>query len=365
MKIKRATKQSSLYQIVKLVVPILVGMAIGFSWNNITHTVSSNPSLESDISSMKNGFTKKVVHGNVSSNNQISTATFADHKDIDGWKAVYVYYGKEEGLHSSKPPMLNKEQNSAEGSQVKQDEIINALMTAYQMKEKNDVEKDFYFIDLAANDATALSNTYKLEMKGWTGLCIEPNPIYWFRLAHRKCMVAGTFVGGVDLKEVEVALKTNEFGGIVGDNFDNSEKSLKSFGSASALAEKEKRYTISILTMFQQFDVPKTIDYLSLDVEGAEELIMKEFPFDSYKIRFLTIERPKVGLTALLEKMNYHFVMMLVFWGETLWVHESVLGTMDMDEIKKIVTKNKVHARRISKGQSYWDIKKGDYVIMK
>lgn len=361
MKIKKATKKSSLYQTIKFAVPFLVGIAIGLSWNNVPNTVSPNLSLESEISSMKiNGSTKKGHDDDVSSNSQISTVTFADHKQINGWKPVYVYYGKEEGLHSSKPPM-NAEQNSAAGSQVKQDEIINTLMTAYQ-NEKNDVERDFYFIDLAANDATALSNTYKLEKKGWTGLCVEPNPVYWFRLSHRKCMVAGTFVGGTDLKEVEVALKSNEFGGIVGDNFDNSEKHLESFGSESPLAEKEKRYTISISTMFQQFDVPKTIDYLSLDVEGAEELIMKEFPFESYKIRFLTIERPKLGLTALLEKMNYHFVMMLVSWGETLWVHESVLDTMNMVEIKKMVTNNKVRERRISKGQRYWDIKKGDYV---
>lgn len=294
-----------------------------------------------------------------------SKTSFADHQLIDGWKPIYVYYGKqEEGLKLSKPPML-QQQNTKEGSQVGQDVIIDGLMTEYQQKRASSTTGErpsFYFLDLASNDAAALSNTFYLEKKGWKGLCVEPNPTYWFRLAHRKCMVAGTFVGGTDLEVVEVSLNTNEFGGIVGDNFDNNEEQLAQWDAS--LTEKENRYTISISTMLQQFDVPHTIDYLSLDVEGAEELIMNEFPFETYTIRFLTIERPKVGLTALLEANNYHFVDLLVHWGETLWVHESVLETMDMNEIKAIVTKNEDPGRKITKGQKYFDVKTGTFVTM-
>ncbi len=187
------------------------------------------------------------------------------------------------------------------------------------------------------------------------------DPVYWYRLAHRKCTVAGAFVGGnKDMHHVDVMLKTREFGGIVGEKFDNNNEQQKRL--PTELTETEKRYTISIKSLFQLFDVPQIVDYLSLDVEGAEELIMKDFPFDSYKIRFITIERPKLPLQALLQENDYEFVDQLISWGETLWVHKSVKGTLSKQKIDEIVSKTKLPGRRIKKGQQYFDMKTGTFV---
>ena len=50
-----------------------------------------------------------------------------------------------------------------------------------------------YFIDLAANDAAIISNTYALERHyGWRGLTVEPNPIY--HAAHRALRLNSTLV---------------------------------------------------------------------------------------------------------------------------------------------------------------------------
>jgi hypothetical protein len=64
------------------------------------------------------------------------------------------------------------------------------------------------------------------------------------------------------------------------------------------------------------------IDYFSLDVEGAELIVMKDFPFDKYTFKFLTIERPKPELIDLLQNQGYRQVKKLTHWGETLWVHD-------------------------------------------
>jgi hypothetical protein len=48
-------------------------------------------------------------------------------------------------------------------------------------------------------------------------------------------------------------------GGITGDGFDNGKRWRR---------KSEKQYTIPLVDIFQQFDVPQDIDYLSLDVEG-------------------------------------------------------------------------------------------------
>ena len=174
--------------------------------------------------------------------------------------------------------------------------------------------------------------------------------MYWFRLAHRKCAVAGTFVGGnTDGTFVDVTLGNGHMGGIIG--LDNK---------ADQDTHIEKRYTISIKSVFENFGVPSNIDYMSFDVEGAEALILKDFPFDSYKINIFTVERPTLEVQGMLRSNGYHFVVMLVSFGETLWVHESVLETLSQEKLVEIVKSN--HQITVQKRGIVFSMEKGDYV---
>jgi hypothetical protein len=69
-------------------------------------------------------------------------------------------------------------------------------------------------------------------------------------------------------------------------------------------------------------------------VEGAESIIMRDFPFDQYFFRFMTVERPKDELRSILKSHGYEYIQDLSTWGETFWVHESV--------IQKGLTKDKI-----------------------
>ena len=191
-------------------------------------------------------------------------------------------------------------------SQERQDEIIIALTNANDATQ-NFLGKRKYFVDLAANDALILSNTYLLERNGWDGLCIEENPEYWYRLASfRNCTIVGAAVGGNnDGAEVEFAFR-DVFGGVVEDGLDNSGRN------------GETRNLVSISTVFSQTNVPNMIDYLSLDVEGAESLVMQNFPWDSYSITFLTIERPKEDLIHRLKSEGYSWVYIKEYYGTIL-----------------------------------------------
>lgn len=352
--------------IVKFAIPLLIGIFIGSLTNNNSNIPiigTSKASSSSSIHQTRQDFEQEII-SLANHNDVILSRSTANNENDSGWHPIYVYYGdSSEGLKSSEAPLMLKT-NSKAGSQVKQDEIILKLIEPYRNAQQQQKRRP-YFIDLAANDATSLSNTYQLEQNGWEGLCIEPNPVYWFRLAHRKCVVVGAFVGGKeDMEVVDVSLENKEFGGIVGDQFDNHNNNNdgQSSTSSSSSQKKQKRFTISIRTMFRQFQVPSIIDYLSLDVEGAEELVMNDFPFDTNTIRFITIERPKLGLQKLLKEKKYHFVMQLVSWGETLWVHDDVLKDMSMEQIHDIVSRMKVPSRRVKKGQDYFDIKTGRIV---
>jgi hypothetical protein len=234
--------------------------------------------------------------------------------DTDGWHPINVFYGDVSGLKTGDKQWF---------SQVNQDRIIVDLLGT-----------DGYFMDLAANEAVEYSNTLALERQGWNGLCIEPNPTYWYGLSHRKCTVVGALLGD-NVDKVQVKFR-GVYGGIVGKMADKMANRKK---EPEALVED--RYTAPIKDVLKRFNVPKTIDYLSLDIEGAEYLVMKNFPFDEYSIKVLTVERPNKELKLLLESNGYIMVKSLAWWGETLWVHTSTGFTADHPKIAKIKEEGK------------------------
>lgn len=237
-----------------------------------------------------------------------------DNDGGGGWHPINVYYGEKSGL---------KEGDRRWFSQVHQDRVVIDLLG-----------NQGYFVDLASNDAKDFSNTLALEKQGWDGLCIEPNPGYWYGLSHRKCTVVGALVGATHQK-VNVKFR-GVFGGIVGKMDEKLANRKKEPDSPV-----EERFTAPLLKVFSRFHVPTEIDYLSLDVEGAEYLIMKDFPFDEYHIKIMTVERPPKDLRRLLESKGFVFLKDLAWWGETLWAHKSTGFTPDHPKIKKIQTEER------------------------
>ena len=76
-------------------------------------------------------------------------------------------------------------------SQVLQDQVVLALHSR---------KRGGFFIDLAANEPTMLSNTRTLERDfGWTGICIEAQEELWRKLAAvRSCQVVGAVIAEED-----------------------------------------------------------------------------------------------------------------------------------------------------------------------
>ena len=73
------------------------------------------------------------------------------------------------------------------------------------------------------------------------------------------------------------------------------------------------------------FKVPTRIDYLSLDIEGAEYQAMRSFPFHTYEFSVVSIERPARPLRELLVKMGYFYLCSPGFlFGEDMFFHKSL-----------------------------------------
>lgn len=105
-----------------------------------------------------------------------------------------------------------------------------------------------YFVDLAANDWSHLSNSFVLEYYNrWRGVCIEPDPQYLVGLlANRKCTI---FVNPVSSANGD-RIKFNfggVYGGIVGNDFDNK----------NAVHDSVDMYTVTLESILDLVQAPQ------------------------------------------------------------------------------------------------------------
>jgi FkbM family methyltransferase len=286
-------------------------------------TTVEKPDASTAKSSHSNIFDKSQPKQFNSNNNH--------HQVDDGWSMIHVFAGNASHIvDASAIPndyFYEHDNNQQQQwfSQVRQDYIVANLLRG---------KRNGYFVDLAANDAIRISNTYALERYyNWSGICIEPNPIYWSSLSYRgskNCHVVGAVVG--ERRMQEVVFKFNAAkgpqSGIVGPNFDNNNQN-KARSLNNNKKEEQRRSTVTLLEVLQRFDAPHVIDYLSLDIEGAEYFVLHTFPFDTYRFNILTVERPSAQLQALLKENGYILLKELRKWGETLWIHKDVESDLD------------------------------------
>ena len=238
-----------------------------------------------------------------------------------GWREIHKFVGTQSNL--------DEIGNAVGYSQVGQDEVILNLL---QNKQRG------YFVDLAANHAVVLSNTYKLEAwHGWHGICIEPNPAYEWGLLQRNCTYVAAIIGANRMEKVSVVLPPGQAGpggGIVRDDFDNKKTIDEDAPSAvkkrARTTKPTTMYTVSLTEILDRFAAPQVIDYVSLDVEGAEFYVMQSFDFDRYKIRVMTVERPNQQLVDLFYEKGYVYLAAFNKYGdETLFALKSELPDLN------------------------------------
>lgn len=246
-----------------------------------------------------------------------------------GWKQLELFVGEQN---------LEKVPRKQWNSQVGQDRVI--LEDVFFGK------KFGYFVDLAANFPVRASNTYSLERDfSWGGLCIEANPQYFWTLALRNCTLVGAVVGSNSSEVVTFhmpfGMGPGGYGGIVSEGTDNKLQSRKRRGLTTQFQ------TVSLSCVFEKMGVPSTVDYLSLDVEGAEEMVLSQFPFERYTILSMTVERPTDVTHHQLKKEGFTFVAMLGSFGDCMYVHR------DIPNFEHILEKTRAY-RILSGMQQRW-----------
>lgn len=82
---------------------------------------------------------------------------------------------------------------------------------------------------------------------------------------------------------------------------------------------------IPLWDLLRKHDAPKVIEYLSLDIEGAEWLALKDFPFDEFRILCMTIERGGRDYSRLFKKLRSEgYRLARVMGADDFFYHECI-----------------------------------------
>ena len=142
-----------------------------------------------------------------------------------------------------------------------------------------------FFVEFGSTDGKTLSNTYLLENDfEWNGILAEPARMWHLELlATRKCLIDTRAVSEISGKKVPFL--ENEVGELsrIVDSIDSTNR--KSKGVVEYMVE-----TISLNDLLNSYNAPKNIGYLSVDTEGNEYEILKNFKFKDYKFGFINVE---------------------------------------------------------------------------
>jgi FkbM family methyltransferase len=158
-----------------------------------------------------------------------------------------------------------------------------------------------FFVELGANDGFTASNTLYFEQKmNWRGVLVEPSPnlflsciFYRNKLGNsiycNACVPFGYEDKYVDIEYAYLMSTSKNLDSDIPDkesfmekareNTDKYQRNLR-FGSSAC----------TLTSILDQSNAPTTIDFLSLDVEGAELDVLKGVNFKKYIFNYILVE---------------------------------------------------------------------------
>ena len=169
--------------------------------------------------------------------------------------------------------------------------------------------KGGFFIEAGAYDGESESTTLHYELEhGWTGLLVEPLPTNFHRLLkkNRKVWAAQTCLSTQQSPEtVDFSLSASSKQTMSG---------ISGAEQASNQTDTVKMQCLPLFSLLQALGNP-TVDFLSLDIEGAEYQVLKNIPWDLVDIRTIAVETQFAG--EVMEGTRQDIVDLLLSVGYT------------------------------------------------
>jgi hypothetical protein len=170
------------------------------------------------------------------------------------------------------------------------------------------------FIEIGGGDGSYLSNTYILEKKfGWKGIICEPDNRFHSKIrAKRKCFLETKPVSNYSNKKIYFYFK-----GL-----------YDSYGSSVYNASAKELKSISLNNLIKKYQLGKDIDYISIDTEGSELDIIKNFNFNKHNVKIFTIEHNfnkniRKNIYKIFKKNNYERIFKYISYMDDWYIKKN------------------------------------------
>lgn len=157
-----------------------------------------------------------------------------------------------------------------------------------------------YYVDVGAADGERISNTKLFDEMGWKGVCIDPSAAH---MEKRTCQVFRQPVSRESGLRVLFDASGDQ-GGIVGPSGAGANP------GAASRAKTVELVTATLDEILAKANAPRYIDYMSVDIEGAEYDALLGLSLDRYEVGAFTIEHnfeagKREAIRKLLESKGY------------------------------------------------------------
>ena len=165
-----------------------------------------------------------------------------------------------------------------------------------------------YFVEIGAANGRAASSCYVLETAlDWTGICIEPHDDFYGELVLNRPRSVCVSVCLSDRSETVDFVMAEGVEGLaycsgVQDNL------TQKWGSDEILQTGRvvQKQAVPLADVLRNHAAPRVIDYLAIDIEGSEYKVLRDFPFEEYVFRAMTIETDEWVWEKLMPILNHH-----------------------------------------------------------
>ena len=254
---------------------------------------------------LDNKFVKMILQANT------SAAEGVLPRGVARTKSVNVPPGGA-GKHADSSMWIRVNDNDATVKKVPKDVYPASQGQDLMVLELLGHKKGGFYIDIGARYWHKGSNTFALDYyHGWNGICVEPDSHFFRGLAiNRTCTVICN--NPIDMR----AGNSLPFSYAIGQTV------------ARKGHDHGEKVTVNMKTVMDKLGkrvrMPTVIDYLSLDVEGAELATLRGMDLDRYVFLVMSIERPTMPIHLLLLRSGYSWLTQLGDLGSNLGNRQSL-----------------------------------------
>lgn len=178
-------------------------------------------------------------------------------------------------------------------SKVCQKLTDSCLISSYSQFGEDRVIETFFgnqengvYVDIGCNHPISYSNTWKLYLKGWCGVCVDPNP--YLIKKYKK----------IRPKDIAIQKVISREKGIVDFYFSKVSHLISGVGEKTSGNWKRTAdnsdvvpcESVTLSSILLEYDVPHNFELLSIDVEGHELEVLNSIDFAIFKPVLIVIE---------------------------------------------------------------------------